>query len=57
MGHQTVRTKAVILTPGAAGIPHNNNERAVLAYTAPGVNVLLHAAAARASVDRAMTER
>lgn len=49
MRDQTVRTTAMILTPGAAGIPHNNNERAGLAYTAPGVNVLLHAAAARAS--------
>jgi acetylornithine deacetylase/succinyl-diaminopimelate desuccinylase-like protein len=49
MRHQTVRTTAVILTPCAAGIAHNNNERAELAYTAPGVNVLRHAAAARAS--------
>jgi beta-ureidopropionase / N-carbamoyl-L-amino-acid hydrolase len=49
MRHQTVCTTAVIITPGAEGITHNNNERAELAYTAPGVNVLLHAAVARAS--------
>jgi hypothetical protein len=49
MRDQTVRTTAVILTPCAAGISHNSNERAALAYTAPGVNDLLHAAAARAS--------
>ena len=49
MRHQTLRTTAVSLTPCAAGITRNNNERVALAYTAPGVNDLLHAAAARAS--------
>jgi N-carbamoyl-L-amino-acid hydrolase len=39
---------AMIFTPCAEGITHNNNERAELAYTAPGVTVLLHAAVARA---------
>lgn len=48
MRHQTVRTTAVIRTPCTAGITHDNNERAELAYTAPGVNDLLHAAASRA---------
>jgi hypothetical protein len=43
-----VRTMAIILTPCAERITHNN-KRAELAYTAPGLNVLLHAAAARAS--------
>ena len=49
MPHQTVRTTEAIPTPCAKGITRNNNEPAALAYTAPGVNVLLHAAAARAS--------
>jgi N-carbamoyl-L-amino-acid hydrolase len=49
MPHQSVRTTAVIFTPCAEGITHHNDERAGLAYTAPGVNVLLHAAVARAS--------
>jgi beta-ureidopropionase / N-carbamoyl-L-amino-acid hydrolase len=44
-----VAPMAMIFTPCAEGITHNNNERAELAYTAPGVNVLLHAAVARAS--------
>ena len=44
-----VRTMAIILAPCAERITHNNNKRAELAYTAPGLNVLLHAAAARAS--------
>ena len=37
---------AMIFTPCQEGITHNNNERAEAGYTAPGVNVLLHAAAA-----------
>jgi beta-ureidopropionase / N-carbamoyl-L-amino-acid hydrolase len=45
----TVCTMATICTPGAEGITRTNDERAELAYTAPGVNVLLHAAVARAS--------
>lgn len=44
-----VAPMAMIFTPCAEGITHNNNERAELAYTAPGVNVLLHAVVARAS--------
>jgi len=39
---------AMIFTPCEAGITHNNNERAEAGYTAPGVNVLLHAVAERA---------
>jgi beta-ureidopropionase / N-carbamoyl-L-amino-acid hydrolase len=39
----------MVFTPCHAGITHNNNERAELAYTAAGVNVLLHAAVARAN--------
>ena len=36
---------AMIFTPCREGITHNNNGRAEAGYTAPGVNVLLHAAA------------
>jgi N-carbamoyl-L-amino-acid hydrolase len=43
-----VAPMAMIFTPCAEGITHNHNERAELAYTAPGVNVLLHAVVARA---------
>jgi N-carbamoyl-L-amino-acid hydrolase len=45
-----VAPMAMIFTPCQEGITHNNNERAEAGYTAPGVNVLLHAAAARAGV-------
>jgi N-carbamoyl-L-amino-acid hydrolase len=44
-----VAPMAMIFTPCAEGITHNHNERADLAYTAPGVNVLLHAVVARAN--------
>jgi hypothetical protein len=37
----------MISTPCAEGITHGNDGRADLAYTAPGVNVLLHMAVAR----------
>jgi hypothetical protein len=47
-------TVAMIVTPCAEGITRNNYERAELAYTAPGVSALLHAAAC---ARRAMTER
>jgi len=40
---------AMISTSCAESITLSNNERAELAYTAPGVKILLHAAAARAS--------
>jgi N-carbamoyl-L-amino-acid hydrolase len=43
-----VAPMAMLFTPCAGGITHNNNEHAELAYTAPGVNVLLHAVVARA---------
>jgi N-carbamoyl-L-amino-acid hydrolase len=43
-----VAPMAMVFTPCAEGITHSNNERAELAYTAPGVNVLLHAVVARA---------
>lgn len=43
-----VAPMAMVFTPCVEGITHNNNERAELAYTAPGVNVLLHAVVARA---------
>jgi N-carbamoyl-L-amino-acid hydrolase len=43
-----VAPMAMIFTPCHEGITHNNNERAELCFTAPGVNVLLHAVAARA---------
>jgi hypothetical protein len=53
MVNPTVPTLAMIFTHCAEGITHHNNERAELAYTAPGVNVrvkvFVHAAAARAS--------
>jgi N-carbamoyl-L-amino-acid hydrolase len=45
-----VAPMAMIFTPCEAGITHNNNERAEAGYTAPGVNVLLHAVAERAGV-------
>ncbi|MET0679505.1 MAG: Zn-dependent hydrolase [Burkholderiales bacterium] len=45
-----VAPMAMIFTPCHEGITHNNNERAEPGYTTPGVNVLLHAAAARAGV-------
>ncbi len=44
-----VAPMAMIFTPCQDGITHNNNERAEAGYTVPGVNVLLHAAAARAN--------
>jgi beta-ureidopropionase / N-carbamoyl-L-amino-acid hydrolase len=44
-----IRTKVMIFTPCAQGIAHNNNVRAELAYTAPGMNVFLHSAVAGAS--------
>jgi N-carbamoyl-L-amino-acid hydrolase len=44
-----VAPMTMIFTPCAEGITHNDNERAELAYTAPGVNALLHAAVARAN--------
>jgi N-carbamoyl-L-amino-acid hydrolase len=45
-----VAPMAMIFTPCEAGITHHNNERAEAGYTAPGVNVLLHAVAERAGV-------
>ncbi len=45
-----VAPMAMIFTPCEGGVTHNNNERAEAGYTTPGVNVLLHAAAARAGV-------
>ncbi len=44
-----VAPTALLFTPCREGITHNNNEHAELAYTAPGVNVLLHAVVARAN--------
>ncbi len=43
-----VAPTAMIFTPCAGGITHNNNERAELARTEAGVNVLLNAVLARA---------
>ncbi len=40
---------AMIFTPCRDGITHNHREHADLARTEPGVNVLLHAALARAN--------
>ncbi len=45
-----IRTLAMIFTPCVEGITRNDNEGAVLAYTAPGVNGLLHTAVVRESV-------
>jgi N-carbamoyl-L-amino-acid hydrolase len=39
----------MIFTPCVGGITHNNNERAELARTKAGVNVLLNAVVARAN--------
>jgi N-carbamoyl-L-amino-acid hydrolase len=39
----------MIFTPCRGGISHNEAEHADLETTVPGVNVLLHAALARAS--------
>jgi N-carbamoyl-L-amino-acid hydrolase len=39
----------MILTPCRDGISHNEAEHAELSYTAPGVDVLLRAALARAN--------
>lgn len=47
-------TVAMIVTLCAEGITRINYERAELAYTAPGVSALLHAAAC---ARRAMIER
>jgi N-carbamoyl-L-amino-acid hydrolase len=44
-----VAPTAMIFTPCRQGISHNEREHAELAYTAPGVNVLLHAAVTRAN--------
>jgi N-carbamoyl-L-amino-acid hydrolase len=44
-----VAPMAMIFTPCEGGVTHNKNERAEAGYTTPGVNVLLHAAAARAN--------
>jgi N-carbamoyl-L-amino-acid hydrolase len=44
----TVAPTAMIFTPCRDGISHNESEHAELASTAPGVDVLLHAAVARA---------
>jgi N-carbamoyl-L-amino-acid hydrolase len=44
-----VAPMAMIFTARAEGITHDDNERAELAYTAPGVDVLLHAVVARAN--------
>jgi N-carbamoyl-L-amino-acid hydrolase len=43
-----VAPTAMIFTPCRDGISHNEAEHAELSYTAPGVDVLLHAALARA---------
>ncbi len=45
----TVAPMAMIFTPCRDGITHNHREHADLARTEPGVNVLLHAALARAN--------
>jgi N-carbamoyl-L-amino-acid hydrolase len=44
-----VAPTAMIFTPCRDGISHNEAEHAELGYTAPGVDVLLHAALARAN--------
>jgi beta-ureidopropionase / N-carbamoyl-L-amino-acid hydrolase len=44
-----VAPTAMIFTPCVDGVTHNNNERAELARTVPGVNVLLNAVLARAN--------
>jgi beta-ureidopropionase / N-carbamoyl-L-amino-acid hydrolase len=44
-----VAPTAMIFTPCRDGISHNEAEHAELGYTTPGVDVLLHAALARAN--------
>jgi N-carbamoyl-L-amino-acid hydrolase len=45
----TIAPTAMIFTPCKDGITHNNHEFTTMDETAPGVNVLLHAALARAN--------
>jgi len=48
MGGGAHGTQAVIFTPCADGITHNNRERATLERTLPGVDVLANAVLMRA---------